>query len=114
MGGIESSERIRAEVKISQQPVIIGVSADASNDNEQKSLQAGMNYFISKPINLPLLKKILYTSWASVQEQQQQQDRRKSSSESTSSSDNNNDLTATTIPANKWQIFFHSFPILLQ
>ena len=50
MDGLEATRLIRT--KQYQQPVIISMTANAMQDDKEKCLAAGMDYYISKPINL--------------------------------------------------------------
>lgn len=60
MDGFEASERIRAieGVRIGSVP-IIAVTADAMKGAREKCLDAGMNDYISKPVDIEKLKNIL-------------------------------------------------------
>ncbi|PRP77622.1 putative endo-1,3(4)-beta-glucanase [Planoprotostelium fungivorum] len=60
MGGIESTEKIRKEVS-TQPGSIIGLTADAFDENKQLCLAAGMDFFLTKPINRNFL-------WSTIQD----------------------------------------------
>ena len=62
MDGIEATTIIRKQS--THQPVIIAVTANAMQDDKEACLAAGMNDYISKPIQLDDLVKIL-EKWAS-------------------------------------------------
>jgi len=67
MGGIEAALEIRADTQRQHQPYIIAVTADASDQNRDACLGAGMNDFISKPYGLQGLRRAL-SEYASVNE----------------------------------------------
>lgn len=50
MDGLEATRRIRRELPIYRQPVIIAMTANAMEGDRQHCLDAGMNDYISKPI----------------------------------------------------------------
>ena len=57
MDGITATRHIRASQK--PQPWIIAVTANALAEDRQICLDAGMNEYISKPISIPTLTRIL-------------------------------------------------------
>ncbi len=60
MDGIEATKRIRALDRTDAQTVpIIAMTAEAFDDERQKTIEAGMNYHLSKPINPDLLYQVL-------------------------------------------------------
>ncbi len=58
MDGLEATRRIRTNAA-AQQPYIIATTASALKEDELACLQAGMNDYISKPIDLDELVKAL-------------------------------------------------------
>jgi len=60
MGGIETTHRIRADSRLNSKTLIIGLTAHSSDDFGKKAEQAGMDYFLTKPIRLENLKKIIF------------------------------------------------------
>jgi PAS domain S-box-containing protein len=58
MDGLEATIEIRKNEKESQTP-IIALTAGALFGERKKCFEVGMNHFLSKPIELPALKKIL-------------------------------------------------------
>jgi len=60
MDGFEATKRIRAEAVLKDTP-IIALTALAMPGDREKCLQAGMNDYISKPINLKELHELLNT-----------------------------------------------------
>jgi two-component system, sensor histidine kinase and response regulator len=50
MDGLEATRNIRTELKV--QPVIIALTANVLQGDQDACIQAGMNDYISKPINL--------------------------------------------------------------
>jgi len=59
MGGIESTKKIRALSNSIHQPIIIACTAAAFEEDRLECLAAGMNYVITKPIQISLLESIL-------------------------------------------------------
>ena len=59
MDGLEATRRIRQEWGSSTQPWIIAMTAYARAQDQADCLQAGMNHYISKPIDITLLQKAL-------------------------------------------------------
>jgi signal transduction histidine kinase/ligand-binding sensor domain-containing protein/DNA-binding response OmpR family regulator len=57
MDGLEATQLIRAQLHY--QPIIIAVTANAMQDDKEACLQAGMDDYISKPIQLDKLVSIL-------------------------------------------------------
>lgn len=51
MGGIEATERIRAEVPASCQPCIIALTANAFEADKRECLASGMSCVVTKPID---------------------------------------------------------------
>lgn len=63
MDGLEATRLIR--LKQYQQPVIISMTANAMQDDKEKCIQAGMDGYISKPINLEELVESLIKAFNS-------------------------------------------------
>ena len=61
MDGMQAARVIRSEQKV--QPVIIAMTANAMQEDKEECLQAGMNDYLSKPINLDELLLVL-KKWA--------------------------------------------------
>lgn len=57
MDGMEATKLIRKQ--LDHQPLIIAMTANAMQEDKEKCLAAGMNYYISKPILLEVLVKNL-------------------------------------------------------
>ena len=53
MDGLEATRLIRT--KQYQQPVIISMTANAMQDDKDKCIAAGMDYYVSKPIDVEQL-----------------------------------------------------------
>ncbi len=62
MDGLEATQIIRKSVK-RQQPVIIAMTANAMQEDKEECLQAGMNDYLSKPVNPEDLVLVL-KKWA--------------------------------------------------
>jgi CheY-like chemotaxis protein len=55
MDGLETTRRIRAEVPATRQPHIIALTANALQGDREACLQAGMDDYLSKPIEVDAL-----------------------------------------------------------
>lgn len=61
MDGLEATRRIRMlDTEAARTVPIIAMSANAFEDDVEKSLEAGMNGHISKPIDIPTLFGVLH------------------------------------------------------
>ncbi len=52
MDGIEATRLIRSQISSQSQPFIIAVTANAMQGDREQCLSAGMDYYISKPIDI--------------------------------------------------------------
>jgi CheY-like chemotaxis protein/HPt (histidine-containing phosphotransfer) domain-containing protein len=59
MDGVEATRLIRSELPAGQQPRIIAMTADALQGDRERYLAAGMDEYISKPIRLEDLVRVL-------------------------------------------------------
>ncbi len=61
MDGLEATQYIRSQEKESQLPpiAIVAITANATHDDQYTCRKAGMNDYISKPIQIEELRKIL-------------------------------------------------------
>jgi CheY-like chemotaxis protein len=59
MDGIEATKRIRAEVSKEYQPIIIAMTANTLLGDRETCIEAGMNDYLSKPINIDEVKRVL-------------------------------------------------------
>jgi len=59
MDGLEATRTIRSNIPTNNQPVIIAVTANALKGDRELCIEAGMNDYISKPINTDELKALL-------------------------------------------------------
>ncbi len=57
--GIEATRLIRSELGAKHQPIIIAVTANALKGDKELCIEAGMNDYISKPINTQELRDLL-------------------------------------------------------
>jgi len=65
MNGVQSMEQIRSREELTQ-PYIIAVTANAKTEDETKYLEAGMDNYLSKPINIKRLTDVLAKAYESV------------------------------------------------
>jgi CheY-like chemotaxis protein len=71
MDGIEATQRIRALERQTRQHIpIIGMTANAMKGDREKCLAAGMDDYMSKPLSLPDLNRVLEQWTAHVKENQ--------------------------------------------
>lgn len=61
MSGVEATRKIREELE--KQPVIIALTANTMQGDEEECINAGMNDYISKPVNLDVIVKKLEYWW---------------------------------------------------
>ena len=66
MDGIEATQTIRSNLQL-KQPQIIAMTANASAEDREKCLKAGMNDYISKPVKLDELMNLLKNAAMKVQ-----------------------------------------------
>ena len=66
MDGIEATQTIRSNLQL-KQPQIIAMTANASAEDREKCLKAGMNDYISKPLKLDELMNLLKNAAMKVQ-----------------------------------------------
>jgi signal transduction histidine kinase/CheY-like chemotaxis protein/ligand-binding sensor domain-containing protein len=66
MDGLETTQKIRS--LSGKQPIIIAMTANAMQGDREQCIQAGMNDYISKPVNLDELMKTI-EKWASIMEE---------------------------------------------
>ena len=59
MDGLEATRKIRSEFEADRQPVIIALTADAQAVDRDECLEAGMDYFLSKPVRLSEIANLL-------------------------------------------------------
>ena len=59
MSGIEATREIRKRLPIENSPTIIALTANATTEDRNESMKAGMNDHMSKPIRVNELRRIL-------------------------------------------------------
>ena len=59
MSGFEATKKIRELESLEKQIPIIALTADATKSNREKCINSGMNDYLTKPIDFPLLQKTL-------------------------------------------------------
>jgi CheY-like chemotaxis protein len=59
MDGLDATRSIREQKKLERQPCIIAMTAYALEGDREEFLNAGMNDYISKPIQIEELKQAL-------------------------------------------------------
>ncbi len=61
MDGLAATEKIIKHFTGRKRPLIIGITAHAANEERERGLAAGMDDYLSKPIQLVKLKEMLWT-----------------------------------------------------
>lgn len=59
MDGLTCTKNIRKDISIPRQPVIIAMTANAMQGNKEECIAAGMDDYISKPVRLDELQKMI-------------------------------------------------------
>jgi len=59
MDGLTACSIIRANKNITKQPVIVAMTANAMHGDKENYLKVGMDDYVSKPVNLDELKKVI-------------------------------------------------------
>jgi PAS domain S-box-containing protein len=59
MDGLEASRRIVNRWKSGERPILVAVTADAMQGDKEKCMEAGMDDYISKPIRLDDIRRVL-------------------------------------------------------
>jgi signal transduction histidine kinase/CheY-like chemotaxis protein len=66
MDGYEATRRIRQEVPLEKQPLIVALTANAMVEDQKKCIDAGMDSYLAKPFVLPALIKVLTAAASKV------------------------------------------------
>lgn len=59
LDGLEATKKIRNDVQIKRQPIIIALTANVTPEHQEECLKAGMNDFLPKPIRLQTIRSLL-------------------------------------------------------
>jgi CheY-like chemotaxis protein len=59
MDGYEATRRIRSDVPQEHQPIIIAMTANALQGDSDKCFKVGMNDYMSKPVLIDEVKRIM-------------------------------------------------------
>ena len=59
MDGLESTRRIRSDVRADWQPYIIAMTANAMSGDRERCLEADMNDYVAKPVKIDVLAAAL-------------------------------------------------------
>jgi PAS domain S-box-containing protein len=70
MDGVQATRKIRSELPNSAQPYIIALTANVLQESQEACLRAGMNDFVTKPLDLPKLTAALARAAAQVKPNQ--------------------------------------------
>jgi two-component system, sensor histidine kinase and response regulator len=66
MDGYEATERIRADVSKIHQPIIIAMTANALQGDREKCMEIGMNDYMSKPILIDEVRRVMHKWYATI------------------------------------------------
>jgi CheY-like chemotaxis protein len=69
MDGYEATRRIRTDVVKANQPIIIAMTANALQGDREKCMEAGMNDYLSKPIQIDEVKRIIKKWYEAIHDQ---------------------------------------------
>jgi CheY-like chemotaxis protein len=59
MDGMEATRKIRSLVPGSRQPIIVAMSANVTADDQMKYTEAGMDFYLRKPVQLTELAAVI-------------------------------------------------------
>lgn len=71
MTGIEATIKIKEEIPVEHQPLIIALTANAMTEDRESCFRSGMVDYMSKPINLTILQNMLI-KWGTIINQKKQ------------------------------------------
>ena len=86
MDGLDATRRIRANLPPERQPRIVAMTANALSGDRERCLAAGMDDYISKPVLLEELARVLLRQRLSAEHQREASDTKEPTSASTLSS----------------------------
>jgi PAS domain S-box-containing protein len=69
MDGYEATQRIRSSVSKENQPIIIAMTANAMQGDREKCIEAGMNDYMSKPILIDEVKRVIIKWYETIHNQ---------------------------------------------
>ena len=69
MDGYEATQRIRSDVSKANQPIIIAMTANALQGDREKCIEAGMNDYMSKPILIDEVKRVIKKWYETIHNQ---------------------------------------------
>jgi signal transduction histidine kinase/response regulator RpfG family c-di-GMP phosphodiesterase len=78
--GLEASQHIRSDLPSAKQPIIIAMTAFAGDDDKELCTKAGMDDYLSKPINMDDIEKMIL-KWSGVNKSQTFEDNMKRKTE---------------------------------
>lgn len=66
MSGLDATQLIRSTEKPEEHQMIVAVTANAYEEDEKACLEAGMDAFVTKPIDIDALKETLFDCLRSI------------------------------------------------
>jgi len=66
MGGVDATRHIRSNFRLSRQPLIIAMTGHALSGVRDSCFEAGMDDFLTKPVNVDQIKNAIATNYAKL------------------------------------------------